>query len=1365
MAMDIATLGIKVDSSQVNTGTRSLSAFERAALGAASGTSAYEKAAGLASVKAGALAVAVTATGAALVAAGAKAAAFNDAMLRVSTIADEAAFNLRTLSDAALDQALSFGKMPTDQVNAAYEIISSGAKNSADAISTLTAANKLAVGGMTDVNIASDALTSVLNAYGDKAGTVTDISDTMFVTMRAGKVVISELGSQLGAVTPIAATMGVTFDEVGATLAALTAGGISVSESVTGLRAILSTVASPTKEAADMAAQLGIQFTSAGLKAKGFSAFLADVFAKSGKNTEALSTLFGGVEALVPVMALAGQTGQVFTKTLDEMAKKAGSTESAVDKMSKSTTLQFGRISAAAEVLAIRAGSDLERAILPALTSAADGFSEFARTADLSAIAGISAATVSGRLAVSLYSVAAAQARVASAAGVATTAIKALNGAMSFFGGPVGLAITALSVGVTALAFSQTEAEKAAEKHNLAMDSFNKTIGQGSKNLGEMDAKLKAVTKARIEDALAAKQAALASAGSDVGTSGTFGFAGQAIKYGAEAASAVYDAGVAYKQLVAAGDTSALDQYVKRLEEIKALSPDAAAAVNEEFGKIEAIVQLQRDIKDLNESMIKLDGGAKASADAVAKVDAASGKAGAGGVKTLADNINNLKAQLAALQSGGKEALALVQDRIAAEAALKEVSGQGNLSAVTAQITEQRKLQDALKAAQQGYEDQAKSRKDVEAELSDAIKQASDARIEAVGKEVEARKAADEALKQSVELEKQAKAAREGTAAAVQKAINARAKAEKELSDQRKALLSDERQATQDALDRFADAAKVRQDSEKALSDAIAQYNTAIRDSKRDLLQADKDYAAAVKSINSDLLQAERDYADEVQRIRNERLGVTDTNESRLRELRRKAMTDYEREADIAAESADRILRAQTLLSQGQSDAAQKEAERAANLAGRLENVQDAISLTEQATKVIESAADATAQADQAQAALDLQSEKASAVEKEREAVQALTEARNTAFEAERSALEALQEAQASYTDAQVQAAVIEGNALITLAAQRDAFAARKAELDAQEAERQAASVEATNQINEAVKAGLQALTEGDTARAKASAEFIENAAAQLTSEQELSAAVTASRALIATALETEAAKARDVNEQQVKISEQYAAHEKAIGTLEAALKTLSESYGSSAKSAETAASDTVIYFQNAFNNVDKAQRALQSSMESRFSSMAQSAESAGNRIQEALSKYSGGSGSSGSFSIASLLGFANGGILSNDNVPGYATGGILSGPGTGTSDSILGVVDGRKPVRLSDGEGIVNKAAVDYYGAESIHRMNRLQAPKFADGGVIGGAATSSGGGSATYNITIQVNGQVDPDKLLVQINEAAKRASARGR
>lgn len=63
-------------------------------------------------------------------------------------------------------------------------------------------------------------------------------------------------------------------------------------------------------------------------------------------------------------------------------------------------------------------------------------------------------------------------------------------------------------------------------------------------------------------------------------------------------------------------------------------------------------------------------------------------------------------------------------------------------------------------------------------------------------------------------------------------------------------------------------------------------------------------------------------------------------------------------------------------------------------------------------------------------------------------------------------------------------------------------------------------------------------------------------------------------------------------------------------------------------------------------------------------------------------------------------------------STPGFARGGHIRGPGTGTSDSIL--------ARLSNGEFVVRAAAVRKYGLDMLHRMNNMQIPQFATGGLV---------------------------------------------
>ena len=375
---DIAELGLSVRSDGVVTATNRLNKFEKQSGQTERATDKLSKSVTrLAGVASAALVTAFSVQ---------KIFAYQDALAEVSTLVDTTTFNMKGLSKSALEQGKAFGNVQ-GQVKAYYGIISAGASSAAEATGTLTAANKLAIGGVTDIATAADGLTSVLNAYGSKVDSATAVSDALFVAMRAGKTTIGELSSGLGKVAPLAAQTGVGFDELVGAVSALTKGGISTQESITGVRAVLASVAKPTSEAIELSNQLGIEFNSAGLAAKGFQGFIDDLVTKTGGSTDALAQLFGGVEALVPVMALSGQAGIDFANIMDDMAVKAGATELAFNKMAESPGFQSSRLWAGLQAEAIGLGSELATNLVPVIKLLADNVDLL-----IPALAGIGAA-------------------------------------------------------------------------------------------------------------------------------------------------------------------------------------------------------------------------------------------------------------------------------------------------------------------------------------------------------------------------------------------------------------------------------------------------------------------------------------------------------------------------------------------------------------------------------------------------------------------------------------------------------------------------------------------------------------------------------------------------------------------------------------------------------------------------------------------------------------------------------------------------------------------------------------------------------------------------------------------------------------
>jgi len=201
---------------------------------------------------------------------------FHQSLAKVSTIADTTKVPIGTLKDGVIDLSSKTGMAATDLNEALYQAIS-GSVDTADAVDFLGVAVKAAEGGFTDTATAVDGLTTVLNSYGMEADKADKIANQMLITQNLGKTTFGELASSVGKITPIAAQLGVTTEELFSSLASTTAQGLATSESVTALKAAMSNIIKPSKEAGEAAEQLGIDFSVSALQSKGWMGFLQDV--------------------------------------------------------------------------------------------------------------------------------------------------------------------------------------------------------------------------------------------------------------------------------------------------------------------------------------------------------------------------------------------------------------------------------------------------------------------------------------------------------------------------------------------------------------------------------------------------------------------------------------------------------------------------------------------------------------------------------------------------------------------------------------------------------------------------------------------------------------------------------------------------------------------------------------------------------------------------------------------------------------------------------------------------------------------------------------------------------------------------------
>lgn len=264
---------------------------------------------------------------------------FESAMKEVQTISETVQKNYAGVSKEVIEMTKTVPENAKNLAKGLYSIVSAG-YDGAESMDILRQSAELAVAGVTDTFTAADAITSIMNAYGEAAGNAENISDKLFTTVRLGKTSMRELGPEITTVTGLAAQAGLAFDD----LMAIIAQGVKTlktPEMMTGLRGMLTAIIKPTTEAEKVIEDLGIQFDVAAIKTKGFKAFLTDVMEATNGNIEVLSELFPNVRGLAGLLSVATEEGEAFNQALEAMQNSAGATTEAFNTMMDSTENQL----------------------------------------------------------------------------------------------------------------------------------------------------------------------------------------------------------------------------------------------------------------------------------------------------------------------------------------------------------------------------------------------------------------------------------------------------------------------------------------------------------------------------------------------------------------------------------------------------------------------------------------------------------------------------------------------------------------------------------------------------------------------------------------------------------------------------------------------------------------------------------------------------------------------------------------------------------------------------------------------------------------------------------------------------------------
>jgi TP901 family phage tail tape measure protein len=305
---------------------------------------------------------------------------FETTMNKIVALTNTTEREIGGMTDAVSQMSKEVGRGPRELAEGLYFVASSGFAG-AQGLKVLEASAKASAAGLGQTKTIADAVTSTLNAYKLGVDQASRVTDVLIQIVKEGKGEPTEFAGALGRILPIASQAGVSFEQVGASMATMTRIGLSAEEAATALRGTLSALESPGKQARDALAGIGLTADEvrASIRDRGLLVTLKDLMDRTQGNIDVLDAIIPNVRALTGVLATAGSQGEAYAEVLKSMQGAAGSTEKAFATASDTMAFKLNKAEASFDALKI----SIANRALPALTDFFDTMAKGLNTLDL----------------------------------------------------------------------------------------------------------------------------------------------------------------------------------------------------------------------------------------------------------------------------------------------------------------------------------------------------------------------------------------------------------------------------------------------------------------------------------------------------------------------------------------------------------------------------------------------------------------------------------------------------------------------------------------------------------------------------------------------------------------------------------------------------------------------------------------------------------------------------------------------------------------------------------------------------------------------------------------------------------------------
>ena len=383
------------------------------------------------------------------------------AFAKLETIAGAAPMD--SLKDQIMELSNATGIAAEDLADVAYNAISAGTA-AEDSVEMAATAAKLAKAGFTDTTSALSVLTTAINAYGESAGTATEIADSLIYVQNMGVTTVAELSGVMGKAIATASAYNVSLDNLESSYISLTKAGVPTADGTTYLASMLKELGTEGSDVAKvLEEETGQSFAQLMKDGKTLADVLGVLYDSCNNDATALMNLWSSAEAGKASNAIVSQGLAQFNENLETLQDSAGATEKAFETMASTTEFAHNRMVNSAKNLKVSIGNALNpmlEGLYNLMTPIFEGLAWLNNTFPAithfltagAAAVGVLAAAVAGYTVVKKLATAA---EAAHAAMIETT-----TGAMTLQIGVIGAIAVAAGVLIAAWASSRKEEEE-----------------------------------------------------------------------------------------------------------------------------------------------------------------------------------------------------------------------------------------------------------------------------------------------------------------------------------------------------------------------------------------------------------------------------------------------------------------------------------------------------------------------------------------------------------------------------------------------------------------------------------------------------------------------------------------------------------------------------------------------------------------------------------------------------------------------------------------------------------------------------------------------------------------------------------------